>query len=142
MNARENTATIPESYAMDYKALLSVARAESATNLALFLRTQLPFKWRDLYVAAVARPTNIVNSSLAASSTFTTSIPNSKLRARYRTTRRLRTGWLPYLEHPHAPMSRVMDAECEIGSRQLKNSWDQIETKDTSSHTASAAGSV
>jgi len=60
MNARENTATIPESYAMDYKALLSVARAESATNLALFLRTQLPFKWRDLYVAAVARPTNIV----------------------------------------------------------------------------------
>jgi len=60
MNARENTATIPESYAMDYKALLSAARAESATNLALFLRTQLPFKWRDLYVAAVARPTNIV----------------------------------------------------------------------------------
>ena len=58
MNARENTA--PESYAMDYKALLSAARAESATNLALFLRTQLPFKWRDLYVAAVARPTNIV----------------------------------------------------------------------------------
>ncbi len=48
MNARENTATIPESYAIDYKALLSAARAESATNLALFLRTQLPFKWRDL----------------------------------------------------------------------------------------------
>lgn len=40
--------------------MLSTAKTESLTNVALFLRQHLPFLWRDLYVAAVAHPTNIV----------------------------------------------------------------------------------
>jgi hypothetical protein len=60
MDVTEKAVTLPPSYAMDYEALLSTARAESGTNIALFLREHLPFKWRDLYVASVAHRTNIV----------------------------------------------------------------------------------
>jgi hypothetical protein len=44
----------------DYKDLLSTARVESGTNITSFLHAHLPSTWRDLYVAAIARPTNIV----------------------------------------------------------------------------------
>jgi hypothetical protein len=59
MCARRNSA-LPPQYAVDYQSLLSPARLESATNALLCLRQHLPFKWRDLYVASVSRPTNIV----------------------------------------------------------------------------------
>jgi hypothetical protein len=51
---------LPSQYGVDYEALLSAARAESETNVALILREQLLSKWRDLYVATVAHVTNIV----------------------------------------------------------------------------------
>ena len=52
--------SLPSKYALDYEFVLHEARAESATNLVAYLRQHLPFKWRDLYVAALSRPTNIV----------------------------------------------------------------------------------
>jgi len=60
MNPANHCCKLPSQYAIDYEALLSVARAEGGTHLALYLRDQLPFKWRDLYIATVAHPTNIV----------------------------------------------------------------------------------
>jgi hypothetical protein len=45
---------------MDYEALRSAAPKESGTNVALYFRQQLPFKWRDLYASTVTHPTNIV----------------------------------------------------------------------------------
>jgi len=59
-SAVNNDCMLPSQYAVDYEALLSAARAESETNVALILREQLLFKWRDLYVATVAHVTNIV----------------------------------------------------------------------------------
>ena len=50
----------PDYHALDYEALLHEAQQECATSMAAFLRQRLPFKWRDLYVAACSRPTNIV----------------------------------------------------------------------------------
>jgi hypothetical protein len=59
-SAVNNDCILPSQYAVDYEALLAAARAESETNVALILREQLLFKWRDLYVATVAHVTNIV----------------------------------------------------------------------------------
>ena len=51
---------LPLQHALDYEAVLHEARVESTTNLVAYLRQHLPFKWRDLYVAALSRPTHIV----------------------------------------------------------------------------------
>ena len=51
---------LPSEYVIDYEALLSAAAAESGTNIPFLLREQLSYKWRDLYVAAVAHTANIV----------------------------------------------------------------------------------
>jgi len=58
MLARQRT--IPSQQALDYKALLREARVECGTSVVAYLRQHLPFKWRDLYVATLSRPTNIV----------------------------------------------------------------------------------
>lgn len=60
MDVPEIAVTILRQYAVDYEGLLSTARSESSTNIVFFLRQHLPFLWRDLYVAAVPHPTNIV----------------------------------------------------------------------------------
>jgi hypothetical protein len=59
MCARQNSA-LPHQHALDYESLLHDARLEGATKVSLYLRQHLPFRWRNLYVAAVSRPTNIV----------------------------------------------------------------------------------
>lgn len=51
---------LPRSHALDYESIVHDARVESATHVVSYLRRHLPFKWRDLYVAALSRPTNIV----------------------------------------------------------------------------------
>jgi len=51
---------LPSRQALDYEAVLHEAPVESATSLVAYLRQHLPFKWRDLYVATLSRPTNIV----------------------------------------------------------------------------------
>jgi hypothetical protein len=58
MDARENLMALPAEHVVDYEALLHDARLEP--NVVLYLRKHLPPKWRDLYVASVCRPTNIV----------------------------------------------------------------------------------
>jgi hypothetical protein len=55
----ESSVTLPDQQAIDYEALLHEARQESATSLVVHLRQHLPFKWRDLYIAAALRSTNI-----------------------------------------------------------------------------------
>src|SRR6266481_3254744 len=55
---------LPPQYKIDYDLLLSSARLESGTNIPLFLQEQLPFKWRDAYVATIPRPTNIARFRL------------------------------------------------------------------------------
>ena len=55
-----NLVSVPPQYVVDYAALLDEARLEHAPSLEAYLRRHLPFKWRDLYVARVGRPTNIV----------------------------------------------------------------------------------
>jgi len=57
--ARQNFC-LPTRQSVDYAALLNDARLESATDVVLYLRGHLPFKWRDLYLTAISRPTNIV----------------------------------------------------------------------------------
>jgi len=51
---------IPRQHALDYEALLHEERVEYTSNLVPYLRRHLPLKWRDLYVATLSRPTNIV----------------------------------------------------------------------------------
>jgi hypothetical protein len=46
-----NDCMLSSQYAVVYEGLLEAARAESETNVALILREQLPFKWRELYVS-------------------------------------------------------------------------------------------
>jgi hypothetical protein len=60
MDACDKDVQLPPAHVLDYKALLSAARAESIVNVSAFLRTHLPSHWRDLYVSTVARPTNFV----------------------------------------------------------------------------------
>jgi len=43
---------------IDYEPLLSAL--PDGANAAQFLRDELPFRWRDLYVSSVAHPTNLV----------------------------------------------------------------------------------
>jgi len=52
--------TFPRQHVLDYAALLDEGRFESPNNLAAYLHKHLPFNWRELYVSAVGRPTNIV----------------------------------------------------------------------------------
>jgi hypothetical protein len=60
MDVSERTATLPPCHSVAYEELLSAARFEGGTEMALCLRESLPYKWRDLYLATVARSTNIV----------------------------------------------------------------------------------
>src|ERR1019366_2360400 len=60
MNVVRDGCTLPSEYVIDYGALLSAARAESGANVALFLSENLPFKWRDVYMATVEHQTNLV----------------------------------------------------------------------------------
>jgi len=60
MNERQICVTLPVQQMVDYEALLHDARLERSTNVVSYLRDYLPFKWRDLYLTAVSRPTNIV----------------------------------------------------------------------------------
>jgi hypothetical protein len=55
----ERSSTFPSWRAVDYGALLREA-GEQRGDPANFLRRELPFKWRDVYVAAMAHATNIV----------------------------------------------------------------------------------
>lgn len=59
-NVMSDRYMVPSQYAVDYEALLSVALAESDTNVASILREELLFRWRDLYMGTVAHSTNIV----------------------------------------------------------------------------------
>jgi len=52
--------SIPSQHELDYKAVLREARVECGTSLVAYLRQHLPFRWRDVYVATLSRPTNIV----------------------------------------------------------------------------------
>lgn len=54
---------IPSSYKIDYDAALSVA-PDGVSNLVLFLRETLPSLWRDAYLAADTRQTNLVELRL------------------------------------------------------------------------------
>jgi len=49
---------LPLQHVIDYEALLSALA--DGSNATQFLREELPFRWRDLYVSSVARPTNLV----------------------------------------------------------------------------------
>jgi hypothetical protein len=60
MDTLDNDALLPTAHALDYEALFWDAQAEGVINISAFLRTRLPSHWRDLYVSAVTRPTNIV----------------------------------------------------------------------------------
>jgi hypothetical protein len=60
MGVPESATKLPPCHSVAYEELLSAARFEGGTDMALYLRDSLPYKWRDLYVAAAARPTNIV----------------------------------------------------------------------------------
>src|SRR5947207_9937737 len=62
METQQNSFTLPAEYVVDYEALLHDAGLEG-TTVVLYLLQHLPFKWRDLYVAAASRPTNIVRFS-------------------------------------------------------------------------------
>ena len=55
---------LPSEHKIDYELLVSAARLESGANISLFLQEQLPFRWRDVYVATILRPTNIVRLRL------------------------------------------------------------------------------
>lgn len=57
----QNAVNLPRSHAVDYAALVASAMEEGATDLAWFLRQNLPEQWRELYVAAAAHPTNIIH---------------------------------------------------------------------------------
>jgi hypothetical protein len=60
MNELNGCCKFPSQCEIDYASLLSAARAEGGTNLPLYLREQLPFKWRDVYMATVEHQTNLV----------------------------------------------------------------------------------
>ncbi len=60
MNSVSDGLRLPSRHVIDYAALLSAARAEAGANAVLFLSEKLPFKWRDVYVATVEHPTNLV----------------------------------------------------------------------------------
>jgi len=60
MNGPETTSTLPLFYSIQHESLFSAARVEAGINFPLFLHEQLPSTWRDIYVAATARPTNVV----------------------------------------------------------------------------------
>ena len=62
METQDNWLTLPAEYVVDYEALLHDARVEG-TKVVLYLLQHLPFKWRELYLAASSRPTNIVRFS-------------------------------------------------------------------------------
>ena len=49
---------LPLRHVIDYEPLLSAL--PDGANAAQFLRDELPFRWRDLYVSSVAHPTNLV----------------------------------------------------------------------------------
>ena len=51
---------LPAHQVVDYDTLLNEARLEGATGIVSYLRHHLPLQWRDLYLTAVSRPTNIV----------------------------------------------------------------------------------
>ena len=59
MDGWQDSIPLPAQYVIDYQVLLHDARQEGA-NLIRYLRKRLPCLWRDLYLAAVSRPTNIV----------------------------------------------------------------------------------
>lgn len=56
----DSTVTLPSCFALNYEDVLSIARAEGATNIGLFLKQHLPSRWSELYLATVARESNIV----------------------------------------------------------------------------------
>lgn len=51
---------LPVQHAMDYENVLSFGWEYHATELGQFLQRELPFKWRETYVASLSRATNIV----------------------------------------------------------------------------------
>jgi len=62
MDAQENSTILPAEYVLDYEALLHDVRLQGA-RAVLYLCQALPLRWRELYIAAVSCPTNIVQSS-------------------------------------------------------------------------------
>jgi len=57
---QENPVVLAPGYAVDYEAALQEAKLEDATQLAGCLRKLLLARWRDAYIAAVERQTNLV----------------------------------------------------------------------------------
>src|SRR5215468_10568294 len=60
MNSRQDSMILPGNQVVDYEALLDDRPGESPGHVVSDLIDHLPYMWRDLYVAAVSRPTNIV----------------------------------------------------------------------------------
>jgi hypothetical protein len=54
MDTPETAPTVPPQLAVDYESILSLARAESSPNVALFLREHLPFRWRPKQLRRLA----------------------------------------------------------------------------------------
>lgn len=61
MTDPQNAVNLPAAQAVDYGALLATALDEGAADVTWFLRRNLPERWREIYVAAAAHPTNIVH---------------------------------------------------------------------------------
>jgi len=57
---QQNSVILPARYAIDYEFLLCEARLEGTSQLAGCLQRLCRAQWRDSYVAAVERPTNLV----------------------------------------------------------------------------------
>src|SRR5215468_10468231 len=57
---QQNSVMLPARYAIDYEFLLCEARLEGTSQLAGCLQRLCRAQWRDSYVAAVERPTNLV----------------------------------------------------------------------------------
>ncbi len=51
---------LPSRYAIDYEAVLSAAREQSAVNTALVLRKRLPSVWREVYLSTISHEPNLV----------------------------------------------------------------------------------
>ena len=62
MDAQKKSTTLPAERAVDYESLLHDARLQGA-SIVSHLCQHLPDKWRELYIGAVSRPTNIVRFS-------------------------------------------------------------------------------
>lgn len=62
MDAQEHSIALPRKQMIDYESLLHDARWQGASTVS-HLCQHLPVKWRELYVAAVSHPTNIVRFS-------------------------------------------------------------------------------